>query len=85
MAERVASAPTTSCTVGHSEHGVGDQHLQVSLQKPGESGQLHGLGNELHPGGGAVGEEGILGVRGGHAEYLIKTCNEIKFCTKIPL
>ena len=73
VGERITLASTTSRTLGDGEHGAGDEGLEFSLQEPGKPSELHGLGDDFHPSRGAVGEEGILGVRDGHAEqYLLK-------------
>ena len=78
MTEGVTRPTTAGGTLGDGEHGVGDQDLQVGLEEPGESGKLHGLCDEFHPGGGAVNEEGILGVRRRHAEQYLLNSNKIK-------
>ena len=82
VTEGVTRPSTTGGTLGDGEHGVGDQDLQVGLEEPGKSGELHGLGEEFHPGGGAVGEEGILGVRRRHAEQYLLRSNKNKVDTE---
>ena len=71
-----ALATTTRWTLSHLEHRSGDESLEVRLEEPGETSEMHGLGDSFHPSSGAVGEEGILGVRRRHtgAEfvYLVK-------------
>ena len=69
----LAGAAATGGAVCDQQHGVADLDPELLLPELGEGGELHGLGNGLHPLHGAVHEESVLGVRRRHGGR-VKTC-----------